>query len=230
MRRYLITGASRGIGQAIAVKLAEKGKLLLLHGRNKAALQKTYQLVRTKGGEAQIFIADLSSVNGVEKLLQQVGQKPIQVLVNNAGVAYVKPFSKITLSEWQENLAVNLSAPFLLIQKLLPQMKKGSTIVNILSVAAKQGFRNWSSYCATKFALEGLSQCLREEVKPKGIRVVNIYPRATRTNLWKQVPGKWLEEKMMEPEEVAEAVHYAITRPLHIQVDKIELGNVAGNL
>lgn len=230
MKRYLITGASRGIGRAISVRLAEKGKLLLLHGRDKAALQKTYQLVRTKGGEAQVLIADLSSVKGVEKLLRQVGQKPIQVLVNNAGVVYVKPFSKITLSEWQENLAVNLSAPFLLIQKLLPQMNRGSTIVNILSVAARQGFRDWSSYCATKFALEGLSQCLREELRPKGIRVVNIYPKATGTGLWKKVSGKWPVDKMMEAEEVAEAVHYAITRPLHIQVDKIELGNVAGNL
>ncbi len=230
MQRYLITGASRGIGRAISIRLAEKGKLLLLHGRDKAALQKTYWLVRTKGGEAQVLIADLSSVKGVEKLLQQVGKKPIQVLVNNAGVAYVKPFSKITLSEWQENLAVNLSAPFLLIQKLLPQMKKGCTIVNILSVAAKRGFRNWSSYCATKFALEGLSQCLREEVKSKGIRVVNIYPKATRTGLWKKVAGRWPKEKMMEPEEVAEAIFYAISRPKEVQVENIFLGKITGNL
>src|SRR5574341_1137636 len=230
MQKYLITGASRGIGQAIAVRLAGKGKLLLLHGRDKSALKKTCQLVKAKGGEAQVLIADLSSIKGVEKLLREVEKKPIQVLVNNAGVAYVKPFSKITLAEWQENLAVNLTAPFLLIQRLLPQMKKGSTVVNILSVAARQGFANWSSYCATKFALEGLSQCLREEVRPKGIRVVNIYPRATRTELWKKVSGRWPKEKMMEPEEVAEAVYYAITRPSHIQADKIEVGNVAGNL
>jgi short-subunit dehydrogenase len=230
MRRYLITGASRGIGRAIAVRLAEKGKLLLLHGRDRAALQRTCQLVKAKGGESQILIAELSSVKGVERLLRQIGQKPVQVLVNNAGVAYVKPVSKITLSEWQENLAVNLSAPFLLIQKLLPQMKKGCTIVNILSVAAQQGFANWSSYCATKFALEGLSLCLREELRPRGIRVVNIYPKATRTGLWKKVSGKWPVEKMMEPEEVAEAVYYALTRPSHIQVENILLGNVAGNL
>jgi len=230
MRRYLITGASRGIGQAIAVRLAEKGKLLLLHGRDKAALQRTCQLVKAKGGESQILIAELSSVKGVERLLRQIGQKPVQVLVNNAGVAYVKPVSKITLSEWQENLAVNLSAPFLLIQKLLPQMKKGCTIVNILSVAAQQGFANWSSYCATKFALEGLSLCLREELRPRGIRVVNIYPKATRTGLWKKVSGKWPVEKMMEPEEVAEAVYYAISRPKEVQVENIFLGNILGNL
>ena len=230
MQRYLITGASRGIGRAIAVRLAEKGKLLLLHGQDKAALQKTYRLVKAKGGESQILIADLSSVEGVERLLRQIGQKPIQVLVNNAGVAYVKPISKITLSEWQESLTVNLTAPFLLIQKLLPQIPKGGAIVNILSVAAQQGFRNWSSYCATKFALEGLSQCLREELRPKRIRVVNIYPKATRTGLWKKVSGKWPVEKMMEPEEVAEAVYYAISRPKEVQVENIFLGNILGNL
>ena len=230
MQVILITGASRGIGRAIAVRLAGKNKLLLLHGRDQSALKTTYEMVKSKGAQAKLIISDLSTVKGVQKLVRQAGQNKIDVLINNAGIAIVKPLSKITFPEWQKALFLSVTAPFLLVQKLLPRMPRGATIVNILSIAAKQGFPNWSSYCAGKFALEGFSQCLREELRPKGIRVVNIYPRATRTELWKKAPGKWPKEKMLAPEEVAEAVYYAISRPAKTQVENILLGNVAGNL
>jgi len=230
MQKILITGASRGIGRAIAVRLAQKNRLLLLHGRDRSALRKTCELVKSQGSQAKAIVSDLNSVRGVQHLVSQVDKGRIDVLVNNAGIAIVKPVSKITLPEWQKALFLSVTAPFLLIQKLLPRMSKGSTIVNILSIAAKQGFPNWSSYCAGKFALEGFSQCLREELRTKGIRVINIYPRATRTELWGKVPGKWPKQKMMEPEEVAEAVYYAVSRPSNVQVENILLGNIVGNL
>ncbi len=230
MQRILITGASRGIGRAIAVRLAEKNKLLILHGRDKSALRKTCALVETRGAETKTIVSDLSTVRGVQRLISQVGQLTIDVLINNAGIAIVKPVEKITLPGWQEALFLSVTAPFLLIQKLLPKMSRGSTIVNILSIAAKQGFPNWSSYCAGKFALEGFSQCLREELRPRGIKVVNIYPRATRTELWQKISGKWPKEKMLQPEEVAEAVHYALSRPAHMQIEELVLGNIAGDL
>jgi short-subunit dehydrogenase len=230
MQRILITGASRGIGRAIAVRLAEKNKLLILHGRNKTALRKIFRLVESKGAQSKVVVSDLSSVRGVQQFISQIGQTKIDVLINNAGIAIVKPIAKISLPEWQEALFLSVTAPFLLIQKLLPKMTEGSTIVNILSIAAKQGFPNWSSYCAGKFALEGFSQSLREELRPRGIRVVNIYPRATKTELWGKVPGRWPKEKMLEPKEVAEAVYYALNRPDHLQVEELVLGNLAGDL
>lgn len=230
MQKILITGASRGIGRAIAVRLAQKNGLLLLHGRDKSALRKTCELVKLQGGQAKAIVSDLSSARGVQYSVSQITRGKIDVLVNNAGIAIVKPVGRITLPEWEEALFLSVTAPFLLVQKLLPRMSKGSTIVNILSIAARQGFTNWSSYCAGKFALEGFSQCLREELRSKGIRVVNIYPRATRTGLWGKVPGKWRKQKMMLPEEVAEAVYYAISRPSDVQVENILLGNIVGNL
>jgi short-subunit dehydrogenase len=230
MQRYLITGASRGIGRAIAVRLAEKGKLIFLHGRDHRALNKTSQAINSRNGKPRLITADLRSLAGVEKLLAEVGKEKIHLLVNNAGIAVVKPVGKITFSEWQTSLFLSVSVPFLLVQRLLPQMPSGSSIVNILSVAATQGFPNWSSYCAGKFALDGFSKCLREEVRGKGIRIISVYPKATSTDLWKQVPGKWPGQKMMKPEEVAEAVYYAVNRPPSTVIEDIYLGNVAGNL
>jgi NAD(P)-dependent dehydrogenase (short-subunit alcohol dehydrogenase family) len=152
------------------------------------------------------------------------------VLVNNAGIACVKPFDEITLDQWRETLAVNILAPVLLTQRLLRLMPKGASVVNILSIAAKEGIPHWSSYCLSKFALEGLSQSLREELRPRGIRVITVYPSATDTNIWNSVPGTWPRDKMLKPEQVAEAVDFALTRPADVLVDTITVGNVAGKL
>jgi 3-oxoacyl-[acyl-carrier protein] reductase len=212
------------------VRLAEKGKLLFLHGRDKKALQITSRMVKAGKGKCTLIAADLSNLTGVEKLLTQVGSQEIHLLVNNAGIAVVKPVHKITFSEWQTSLFLSVTVPFLLVQRLLPQMPSGSSIVNILSVAATQGFPNWSSYCAGKFALDGFSKCLREEMRGKGVRIINVYPKATDTGLWNDVPGKWPAQKMMKPEEVAEAVYFAVNRPSTTLIEDIYLGNVAGNL
>jgi len=225
----LITGASRGIGRAIAVRLAAPGRLLLLHGRDREALEETCRLVRAKGGEAIEIVADLSAASGVDDIVAQVGRESLDLLVNNAGVTAVAPLDKITLEQWHETLAVNVTAPFLLIRNLIPSMNPGAAIVNILSVAAKTVFPGWSVYCMSKFALDGFSRAVREELRPMGIRVINVYPAATATSLWKSVPGTWSFDAMLPPEEIAEAIAYALERPSDVLVDTISLGNLAGN-
>lgn len=230
MKRYLITGASRGIGRAIAEKLAEPGSTLLLHGRDREALAQSCASVETKGGKAIPLCYDLRDANMVRKLVDEVRSSPLDGLINNAGIAVVKPLAEITLEEWQSSLALNVTAPFLLTQKLLPIMAAGSTIVNILSIAAKTGFPNWSAYCMSKFAFEGFSQSVREELRPRGIRVLNIYPAATNTEIWNGVGGEWPREKMLLPEEIGEAVAYALSRPGDVAVENIELKNVSGQL
>ncbi|MBN1213476.1 MAG: SDR family oxidoreductase [candidate division Zixibacteria bacterium] len=229
MDRYLITGASRGIGRAIAIRLARPDRTLLLHGRDKEALDESCRKVSEKGARAVAVAADISSVEGVEKLADRAGSDKLDVLVNNAGVAFVEPFEKITLEHWQKTLAVNITAPFVLIQRLLDRLPRGASIVNILSVAARTVFPNWSSYCMSKFALEGLSRCLREELRPRGIRVINIYPAATASGMWDNIEGNWKRDKMLPPAEVAEAVAYALERPASVLVEDINLGNVTGN-
>ena len=230
MKRYLITGASRGIGRAIAEKLAGPDNELFLHGRNREALARTCALVKARLGNATALAYDLRRAARVEKMIDAIGDEPLDGLINNAGVALVKPFEKVTLAEWDTLFAVNVTAPFLLAQALVPKMLTGASIVNILSIAAKTGFPGWSCYCMTKFALEGFSQSLREEVRGRGIRVLNIYPAATNTEIWNAVEGEWPREKMLLPEEIAGAIAFALSRPGEVAVENLEIKNVAGRL
>jgi NAD(P)-dependent dehydrogenase (short-subunit alcohol dehydrogenase family) len=230
VKRYFITGASRGIGRAIAEKLAAPDTILLLHGRDEEALHQTCRSVEVKSSQAIPLTYDLSKVADIEKMTGEIGGASLDALINNAGIAIVEPLEEVTLEDWQTTIAVNVTAPFLLIQKVLPLMSAGSSIVNILSIAAKTGFPNWSSYCMSKFALEGFSQSVREELRSRGIRVLNIYPAATNTEIWKGIEGDWPRENMLSANEVGEAVAYALSRPADVTVENITLQNVSGAL
>jgi NAD(P)-dependent dehydrogenase (short-subunit alcohol dehydrogenase family) len=230
MKRILITGASRGIGRAIAEKLAAPDVTLLLHGRDTVALAETCKAVQSRCAGVVKLIHDLATEKGVASLISQVGSDPLDVLINNAGIAVVKPFREITFEEWKQTIGVNVTAPFLLMQCLTGQMPPGSSIVNILSIAAKTGFENWSAYCMSKFALEGFSQSVRAELHEHKIRVLNIYPAATNTEIWNDVAGDWPREKMIAAEQVADAVAYALSQPANVAVESITLSNAAGNL
>src|SRR6059036_3715163 len=230
MRRYLITGASRGIGRAIAEKLSGEDTVLLLHGRDTVALAQTRKAVEPRCARVILLAHDLAKHSGVSDLIAEVGNEPIDLLVNNAGVAVVKPFTEITTIEWEQTVGVNITAPFLLTQRFAPRLPPGSSIVNILSVAAKSGFANWSAYCMIKFALEGFSQSVREELRDRKIRVINVYPAATDTNIWNNIEGEWPREKMISPEEVAGAMAYALSRPNDVALENITLSSLTGNL
>lgn len=230
MNRILITGASRGIGRAIAEELAAAGTTLLLHGRDRAALRETHQAAQKKGANVIDLRYELKDPAQIGAMTEAIGDEPIDVMVHNAGIAVVKPFSDISLEEWTATIAVNVTAPFLLTQKVASRMPAGASIVNILSIAAKTGFPGWSAYCMSKFALEGFSQSLREELRPRGIRVINIYPGATATDIWNTAEGEWPREKMMSPREIAEAVSFVLSRPPSVAIENVTVTNAAGAL
>ena len=230
MKRFLITGASRGIGRAIAEKLAARDVELLLHGRDTVALADVCNSVKPSCARVLRLIHDLAVTSGVADLIAEVGKDPLDLLVNNAGVAVVKPFGEITKVEWEQTVGVNITAPFVLTQHFAPRMPPGSSIVNILSIAAKTGFANWSAYCMSKFALEGFLQSVREELRDHKIRVINVYPAATDTNIWNNIEGEWPRERMISPEEVAGAVAYALSRPNNVALENITLSSLTGNL
>jgi 3-oxoacyl-[acyl-carrier protein] reductase len=230
MKRYLITGASRGIGRAIAEELATQDAVLLLHGRNTVALAQTRKAVEPRCAKVILLVHDLAKLSGVSDLIAEVGKGPIDLLVNNAGVAVVKPFTEITTVEWEQTVGVNITAPYMLTQHFAPRMPPGSSVVNILSIAAKSGFANWSAYCMSKFALEGFSQSVREELRDRKIRVINVYPAATDTTIWNEIEGNWPRDKMISPKEVASAVAYALSRPADVALENITLSSLTGNL
>ena len=230
MKRYLITGASRGIGRAIAENLAANDVQLLLHGRDTVALAEVCDSLNDRCARVVRLIHDLALPSGISDLIDQVGKNPVDLLVNNAGIAIVKPFCEITPVEWKQTVGVNITAPFMLMQHFSPRMPPGSSIVNILSIAAKTGFANWSASCMSKFALEGFLQCVREELRDRKIRVINVYPAATDTDIWTQIEGRWPREKMISPYEVASAVAYALSRPTDVALENITLSSLTGNL
>ena len=230
MKRILITGASRGIGRAVSEKLAAPDTELLLHGRDTIALGEVCRSVAERSGRVTRLIHDLALTSGVANLIAEVGAAPLDVLVNNAGIAVVKPFAEVTEIEWDQTLGVNVTAPFLLIQHFAPRMAPGSTIVNILSIAARKGFANWSVYCMSKFALEGFSQAVREELRDHKIRLINIYPAATDTEIWNNVAGQWPREQMMAAKDIAEAVAFALAQPADVSIENITLTSLAGAL
>ena len=136
----------------------------------------------------------------------------------------------MTLAEWNRMLAINVTAPFQLIQGLVPRMETGGSIVNIISISGKVAFPGWSGYTASKFAFDGFTRAVREDLRPRGIRVINIYPTATNTEIWDKIGGVWPREKMMPPEQAAEAVAFALERPSDVLVEDITLGHIAGRL
>jgi 3-oxoacyl-[acyl-carrier protein] reductase len=229
MKRYLITGASRGIGRAIALRLAAPDVMLLLHGRDTVALAETCRVADKSGAKTAKLIHDLATFRGINDLIAEVGHKPIDLLVNNAGIAVVKPFAEITREEWEQTIGVNVTALFS-DPTFRSANAAGSSIVNILSVAVKTAFPNWSIYCGSKFALEGLSTAIREGLRSRKVRMLNIYPAATDTDIWNAVSGEWPREQMMSAADVANAVAFAINQPPAVIIENITLSNTAGSL
>ena len=229
MKNILITGASKGIGRAIAEKIADENTTLYLHGRDRQSLTKTSELVASSGATVNELIYDLSDVAETNKLADAVDCDTLDVLINNAGMTVTKEFEKISHQEWQKIFDVNVTAPFLLIQKLLPKIPKGGSIVNMLSIASHKGFPGWSAYCMTKFALEGFVQSIREELRSKEIRVINIYPAATETDIWNDVPGESDFEKMLSSDDVAKAVVNALEQPQAAVMEDIIIRSIYGS-
>lgn len=227
LKNILITGASRGIGRSIAVRLAGEGTTLYLHGRDETRLDETVKLVEERGARVVKIIADLARRDGVDIVADVIKQKNINALVNNAGLSVVKPVEELTYDDWQRVFAVNVTAPFMLTQTLVRKNVPGSSIVNILSIASKTGYQNWSAYCMSKFGLDGFSKAVRQELRQRGIRVINIYPAGTNTDIWDDVGGDFDRQLMMDPDEVGEAVAFALERPESVLIDDILLGNLS---
>ena len=225
----LITGGSRGIGRAIALRLGQEGYRCILTARNVEALETTAQALQKAGApEAVLIPADLTDGNSIEHLAQQAldaSGNQIDVLVNNAGVLYLKPFLELSLKELDEMLAVNFRAVFQLTQRILPAMiqRQHGTIVNIASLAGKNGFKTGTGYGATKWALRGWANSLMLEVREHNIRVVTIFPGSVNTDMAGHSPTAPRRETMIQPEDVAEAVWTAVNVPERTMLSEIDI-------
>ncbi len=182
-RVVLITGASSGIGEALARAYAAAGSRLLLVARSEDVLQKL--AASLPSGRALAARADLTDrrqlLEAVDRAMQHFGR--IDILVNNAGVGLFSTVSDLDAAQFQQLFAVNVYAPIYLTQLVLPQMKyrREGQIVNISSVAGHVALPGMGAYCASKFALRAFSDTLRAELKPFGIHVMGVYPGGVKT-------------------------------------------------
>lgn len=224
-QRILITGASRGIGRSIALRLAGKDIALVLQGRDGTALHEVARACEALGSTVSTHVLSFDDLGEVERFAQTISAVPVDVLVNNAGLAVVAPVAEQPIADWQRTMTVNLFAPVVLTRALLPQLRDGSSIVNIASVASFTGFPNWGSYCASKFALEGFSQSLRAEVQSRGIRVISIHPASTATDIFARAGLNNDLTKMMSPDDIAEGVACALAMPASTLVRTMVIAN-----
>jgi 3-oxoacyl-[acyl-carrier protein] reductase len=207
-RVALVTGASRGIGQAIARALADEGAQLAILATGLEGASKVAEVLRASGGKAHAVAADVASPTALDAALSEVRRAlgPVDILVNNAGIALRRPLSDTADADFERVMAVNLAGPFYLARRLLPAMvsRGWGRLVNVSSISGTLGTSGMTAYCASKWGLNGLTRALAEEVKGQGVLVAAVLPGSTDTQM---LSGSGFPPRMT-PEEVAKVVRF----------------------
>ena len=229
----LVTGASRGIGLALAQALAVEGCTLVLTGRNKKSLAPAGREVTRQGARVLLHACDVRDPDSVAGLAAAIRKhfRRLDILINNAGIVHAShPVTSLSIADWRVVIDTNLTGTFLVCRALLPLMKRGATIVNNLSIAATRVFPNSSAYNASKHGALGLTDTLREELRPSGIRVIALMPGATDTDIWNTLWPAAPRNKMMSPATVAEAVVSTLVLPANSTVEELRILPTSGSL
>jgi NADP-dependent 3-hydroxy acid dehydrogenase YdfG len=210
----LVTGASRGIGLAIARRLSQMGARVSLCARNAANLERAASGMRGAGAQVLALPADVTRGDAITALVGETQRVlgPIDILVNNAGMGIFGPFHEQSEADWNSILDTNLKSVFLMSRAVAPEMirRKTGHIINISSLAGKNTFANGAIYCASKWGLLGLSGCMAEDLRAHGIRVSAICPGSVATDFSPHA-GKD-PSKMLQAEDVAHAVAALVTQ------------------
>jgi len=210
----LVTGASRGIGLAIAKTLASMGAKISICARDSGKLVFEAAELERHGVKVLPIPADVTRPADITALVQKTEQAlgPIEILVNNAGIGVFGPIQDASEKDWDSVLDTNLKSVFLLSRAVAPGMisRRSGHIVNIASLAGKNAFAGGSIYCASKWGLLGLTQCMAEDLRPFGIRVSAVCPGSVNTDF--SPPSSKDPQKMLQPDDVAHAVAAIVTQ------------------
>jgi NAD(P)-dependent dehydrogenase (short-subunit alcohol dehydrogenase family) len=239
----VVTGGSRGIGYAIACTLAAEGCSVVITGRHQSALANSAARISKslprisatgkKSPEILPKVCDVRDPESVASFFATVKRRfgKIDVLVNNAGITQpTVAVEETTLELWRDVIDTNLTGMFLCTRAALPMMRAGATIVNNLSAAAKQVFPKYATYSAAKRGALGFTLSLREELIPRGIRVMALMPGATATDMWDQIMPDAPRDRMIDVDSVAQAVLYAVLLPSNANLSELLLTPTSGAL
>lgn len=210
----LVTGGSRGIGRAIALRLASMGAAVAICGRDATALKDVSAELAGLGGRVFSHVADVTRSAEVEALVAKTESAlgPISILVNNAGIGVFGPAHEKSEEDWDRVLNTNLKSVFSVSKAVAPSMisRKRGDIINISSLAGVNAFKGGGLYCASKWGVQGLSACMAEDLRGHGIRVSVICPGSVATEFSGTSPKD--PSKVLSAEDVAHAVETIVTQ------------------
>ncbi len=223
----IVTGAGRGIGRSIALALAHEGAAVVLAARTVEELEGVRAEIEAGDGAAAAIPTDLRDETDIVRLVQGTveGFGRLDILINNAAIGVFKPLAASSAAEWDEVMAVNARGPFLLCREALPHLRlhPPSFIVNINSVVGVKGYANQALYSASKHALLGMTKVLAREVQADGIRVHAILPGGVDTDLVSQARPDLDRSILIQPDEIADAVLFLVTRRGNAVIDQIDI-------
>jgi 3-oxoacyl-[acyl-carrier protein] reductase len=223
-----ITGATHGIGRATVFALGRAGYAVGVCARTAANVDALVAELKTAGIPAAGAAADVSQAEPVERAVARVtgALGEIGVLVNNAGVLIARPFEALTPEDWDTTMGTNLRSLFLVTRAVLPGMRRRreGTVVNVASLAGRNGFAGGTAYSASKHAVLGFGRSLMLEVRKEGIRVITVCPGSVDTAMLHDQPMlKSDPQRILRPEDVADAILAAVRLPARAMVSEIDV-------
>ena len=229
-----LTGASSGIGYALAREFGSNNFAVIVSGRRATSLRRLRDRITSEGGEAHVIVCDvrreLSVNSAARKIVRSFGVPDI--LVNNAGVTVFKKFVDTSVREFDSIVNTNLRGSFLTTKALLAKMirRRSGIILNIVSFAAKTTYTESSAYAASKAGVTAMMEGLRAEVRGKGKKIVNVFPGAVLTPIWRPNVRMKYGDQMLAPEEVAKMIFAASRQPLKLMVEEIVIRPQRGDI
>jgi len=224
-KNILITGASKGIGRALALAAATQHFNVGLAARSEKELQEVQREIREAGGKAEIYTGSVSDETFVNQTVSSFVQTfdKIDAVINNAGFGIFQSAENITAQDWDEVMETNVKGTFLFSKAVVPHMKAAGSghIITIASDVAKRVFEGGSLYCASKYAQDAFSMALRKEVRKYGIKVSVVYSGLVDTHFHAHPQGDPKAQTWLRDTDMADAILYILNTPAHVVIDEL---------
>ena len=229
-----ITGAGSGIGKASAEYFASAGDHIIATARTKSKLRDVKNHSTASGGVCDVFVCDVRDQKSITRVSNKILKTyhTVDVLVNNAGITSFNSFLETPEKIFKDIVATNLLGTYLVTRAVLPSMikQKKGLILNVISYAAKEVFKNSAAYSASKSGTAAMMKVLREEVRSEGIKIINVYPGAVATSIWHPGVQEKYKGKMLKAEEIAKTLYQLTLQPELLMVEEVTLRPQQGNL